>query len=429
MQETLWKCPLEDMTNLAKAILKLHLKGQEFVKMIRKCCDMDLNTISTMVNKADKIWTSLKQLKDAMTVGEWQFASCEDALQGKKEKKLILKIANIVWSCEEIEENIDRVLLGVEKQELENIEPVIRQFEECKKISSYRIKFWKKEGRIDIENNKKGGNQDNDKPLKLPVCSQMYEFERCKQFWKQRLIQWKKQCLKLREKFPALNYFCFNEIHYLIHQFNTLLSPSCHNRPFQAFKSIKSFLQKINCQITDQDVDKVLQEWQDLKALTNSKIWKSRNASDVDSDEDYEEHIADVGTILHSVWHASKHNCVIENVFPVGLHAGKPNLILFQNKPLLSEVLVLFELQKYIPRAEHILICNKNTTEEEVICLIFRAITNDKRIKMAITTKMDWNSAKPLYCLVYPENLTLSTLKQVCHVVQDLLLNSVQVKN
>ncbi|ETO00472.1 hypothetical protein RFI_36972 [Reticulomyxa filosa] len=202
----------------------------------------------------------------------------------------------------------------------------------------------------------------------------------------------------------------------------------CHNRPFQAFKSIKSFLQKINCQITDQDVDKVLKEWQDLKALTYSKIWKNRNASDVDSDEDYGEHIANVGTILHSVWHASKHNCVIENVFSVRLHAGKPNLILFQNKPLLSEVLVLFELQQYIPRAEHILICNKNTTEEEVICLIFRAITNDKRIKMAITTKMDWNSAKPLYCLVYPEKLALSTLKQVCDVVQDLLLNSVQVE-
>ncbi|ETO32533.1 hypothetical protein RFI_04584, partial [Reticulomyxa filosa] len=52
MQNTLWKCPLEDMTSLAKAILKLHLKGQEFVKMISKY------KIRTE--------TSLRQLKDAM---------------------------------------------------------------------------------------------------------------------------------------------------------------------------------------------------------------------------------------------------------------------------------------------------------------------------------------------------------------------------
>ncbi|ETO01146.1 hypothetical protein RFI_36294, partial [Reticulomyxa filosa] len=311
--------PLEDMTSLAKAILKLHSNGQEFVKMIKKCCDTDLNTISTLVKEADKLRTeeSLKQLKNAMAFGEWQFASCEDILKGKKEKQLNLKTNDIVWSYEEIGENIDRVLLGAGKEELKEIETVIQQFEKCKEISSYRIKFWKKGGRIDIENDiendEKGGNQNDDKPLKLPVRSQMDEFEACKECWKRRLIQWKKQCLKLREKYPALNYFCFHEIHYLIHQFNTLLSPSCHNRPFQAFKSIKSFLQKINCQITDQDVDKVLQEWQDLKALTNSKIWKSRNVLDVDSDEDCEEHIADVGTVLHSVWHASKHNCVIEN--------------------------------------------------------------------------------------------------------------------
>ncbi|ETO00251.1 superfamily I DNA helicase, partial [Reticulomyxa filosa] len=48
MQETLWKCPLEDTTSLAKAILKLHSNDQEFVKMISKCCDMDLNNISIM---------------------------------------------------------------------------------------------------------------------------------------------------------------------------------------------------------------------------------------------------------------------------------------------------------------------------------------------------------------------------------------------
>ncbi|ETO04702.1 hypothetical protein RFI_32694 [Reticulomyxa filosa] len=136
MQEILWKCPLEDMASLAKAILKLHLKGQEFVKMISRCCDTNLNTVSTLVNEADKLRTekSLKQLNDAMNSGEWQFASCKDVLKGKKEKQLILKINDASWSYEEIGENIDRVLLGVEKRELITIEFIIQQFEECKEI-------------------------------------------------------------------------------------------------------------------------------------------------------------------------------------------------------------------------------------------------------------------------------------------------------
>ncbi|ETO02801.1 hypothetical protein RFI_34612, partial [Reticulomyxa filosa] len=167
MQEKLWKCPLEDMANLAKSILSLHSNGQDFVTMIKKCCDIDLSTISTLVDEADKIRTgkSLKQLKEATQYGEWLFAR-------KKQKELILKMGNATWYREEIGENIDRVLLGAGKEELKDIETVIQQFEECKEINSYRIEFWKKGGRIDIENDiendEKGGSQNDNAFLKLP---------------------------------------------------------------------------------------------------------------------------------------------------------------------------------------------------------------------------------------------------------------------
>ncbi|ETO24617.1 hypothetical protein RFI_12543 [Reticulomyxa filosa] len=279
MQETLWKCPLEDTTSLAKAILKLHSNDQEFVKMISKCCDMDLNNISIMVNEADKIRTekSLKQLKDAMAFGEWQFASCEDALQGKKEKELFLKMADTTWNCEEIGENIDRVLLGVDKQELKKIESIIQQFEECKEISSYRIEFWKKGGRIDIEDDEKGGIQNGS--LKLSVRSQKDEFENCKELWKRRLMEWKKQCFKLREKFPALNYFCFNQVHFLIQTMDQLTVPNFRDHAIQASKYIKPFLQKINCHVTDYNVNNILKDWIGF----NFKDLEQHDANDNDS--------------------------------------------------------------------------------------------------------------------------------------------------
>ncbi|ETN97631.1 hypothetical protein RFI_39898, partial [Reticulomyxa filosa] len=428
MQEILWKCPLEDMTSLAKAILKLPLKGQKFVKMIRKCCDMDLNNISTMVNEADKLRTekSLKQLNDAMNSGEWQFASCKDALQGKKEEELILKITNTVWRYEEIGENIDRVLLGVEKQELKKIESAIQQFEECKEISSYRIEFWKKGGRIDIENDEKGGNQDNDKPLKLPVRSQMNEFEDCKKLWKQQLMEWKKQCFELREKFPALNYFCFNQVHFLIQKINQLNMPNCPDRVIEASKYIKPFLQKIKYNVTDHDVNNVLRGWKGF----DPKDLDQYNFNNNNNFRKCRDSIAKFGMILHPIWMSSQHNCVEEKPFSIGLNAGKPNLII-GSKELLFELLGLFESQRFIPRAEHILICNETTTEEDIACLIFRAITNHK--KMLLTTDLtitetNHNLVKPLYCLVYPEKLAFATLDHICQDIHELLLNDIRLE-
>ncbi|ETO01754.1 hypothetical protein RFI_35689 [Reticulomyxa filosa] len=390
MQQKLWKYPFENMTGLAKAILSLCLNGQDFVEMLKKFCDVNLADISSLINEDNKARTdeNLKKLKAAMENGRWRLGT-------------------------------------LEKKELEDVETLIKQFEECKEISAFRVEFWKKGGRIDY-------NNDENETLFLPVNSQLSDFAKCKDLWKQRLMKWKQQSLQLREKFPALNYFCFNEIHSLIHQINALLSPDCLNRSLQLFKSIKPFLQKINYQVTDQDVDKVLREWKDLKALTNSKIWKSCSVPDIDNNKSCEERkdpISSFGRILYSLWLASKHNCVMEKFLPIELHAGKPNLILRPNKSLLFEVLGLFESQRYIPRAEHILICNENTTEEDVVCLIFRAITNDIRIAMTLTARVDLNnSVKPLYCLVYPEKLTSATLEQVCQNVYDILLSDIQLE-
>ncbi|ETO05595.1 hypothetical protein RFI_31802, partial [Reticulomyxa filosa] len=87
---------------------------------------------------------------------------------------------------------------------------------------------------------------------------------------------------------------------------------------------------------------------------------------------------------------------------------------------------------------EHVLICNETTTEEDIACLIFRAITNNKRIAPTTTitittthitmTEANRNSTKPLYCLVYPEKLAFTTLNHICQDIHELLLNDIRLE-
>ncbi|ETN99390.1 ring finger protein [Reticulomyxa filosa] len=406
VMQKLWKS--NNMTDLAKAILSLSSNGQNFVEMLKKCCDTNLANIPSLVNEDNKaqIEKNMKQFKEAKTYGEWKFGTCEDMLQGNKNSELILEIVNTTWHYHEIAEKIDRVLLGVRKSELNEIEYIIGQFEECKEISAARIEFWKQGGRI---------HNANGEDI-ISASSQMNVFTNCKKIWKQRLTKWKQCYLQLRELFPALNYFRFNEIHSLIRQIDTL--SSSNNRSLQEQKSIKLFLQKVKCEVTDEDVDKILQHWRNF----DFDVLESYHMYDISEKEGFKEcrdNIAKFGQILRPLW-----TYTIEKTYPIELNVGKPNLILSQDKLLLFKVLSLFESRPCIPRAEHILICNEKTMEEDVACLIFRAITNDIQMR----TDMHHDSVKPLYCLIYPEELIFATLEQVCRVVHDLLLNDVQLE-
>ncbi|ETO01190.1 hypothetical protein RFI_36250, partial [Reticulomyxa filosa] len=186
--------------------------------------------------------------------------------------------------------------------------------------------------------------------------------EQCKELWKQRLEQWKKQCLQLREHFPALNYFRFNEVHTLIHTIHTLVSPNCSTSSLQASKFIKPFLQKINCQATDKDVDNILHDWKyfDSIAQSNNNNNNNNNDNNNSNNKDYND---------------NKDN---------DFRDCKDDIA--NSNELIFELLALFESQRFIPRAEHVLVCNEKTTEEDVTCLIFRAITNYIKTTPTTTT-------------------------------------------
>ncbi|ETO10862.1 hypothetical protein RFI_26515, partial [Reticulomyxa filosa] len=128
----------------------------------------------------------------------------------------------------------------------------------------------------------------------------------------------------------------------------------------------------------------------------------AENGDDGNSFKKCRDSIAKFGHILNPIWDSSRHNFVNEKSIFIGLHAGKPNLVIEPNE-MLFKLLELFESQHFIPRAEHILVCNETTTEEDI-------------------------ALKPLYCLVYPEKLTFATLYQICQDINKLLLNDIRLE-
>ncbi|ETO08600.1 cell differentiation family, Rcd1-like protein, partial [Reticulomyxa filosa] len=168
----------------------------------------------------------------------------------------------------------------------------------------------------------------------------------------------------------------------------------------------------------------------------NNNNNKSNNNENNENDfRDCKDAITKFGNILHPIWKSSLHNQISERPIAIGLNAGKPNLVI-SSKKLLFELLALFESQRFIPRAEHVLVCNEMTTEEDVACLIFRAITNSRKATAASSisstssslSSIQHNVVQPLYCLMFPEKLTLTTLDNVCQDVYDLLLNDLRLE-
>ncbi|ETO11389.1 hypothetical protein RFI_25991, partial [Reticulomyxa filosa] len=78
-------------------------------------------------------------------------------------------------------------------------------------------------------------------------------------------------------------------------------------------------------------------------------------------------------------------------------------------------ILNLYKSIGMIPRAEHVLICKKTTTEEEIECLLLRALL--------CTRQFEKDSAQAsLYCLVWPEKLAKKTQAKVVKLLQRMLL-------
>ncbi|ETO05339.1 hypothetical protein RFI_32057, partial [Reticulomyxa filosa] len=284
-------------------------------------------------------------------------------------KGLTLQIGKKHLSCEEVEYNIDRLVSNIQRSEVETI---VYQFGICKEIYSLRMDYWEKGGRLDTS------------PFELAVDNPTIIETRKKKI-KQLLSIWKKECRRLRKSYFGLTYFTMNEAQNLIQSFDNICSLNLDNQQLSllASKVILPFLQRLNWSLQD--------------VLPTVCTWK-RYFKERATNNDNMSRLEKLGDIVTKVWEYSENNKNAPNK-DLELHSlrrGRPNLFQKKHDKELNLVVDLFKSLSMIPRAEHVLICKETTTEEEIECMLLRALhctlLSDKT---------------PLYCLVWPEKLRM----------------------
>ncbi|ETO13643.1 hypothetical protein RFI_23727, partial [Reticulomyxa filosa] len=420
MQNRIWKAKFENVSEFAKIIQILPRCQPEFVSKFSKCCDEDLVAIIHLVEEDGILQAeqSLNKLKKANECGEWKFATCQKILQMPSEEALeattttpsgadtpketpssnkmnkistlaeqkdplVLRIDGKDLNCDQVEQIIDQVLLRYSKNELQPIQHIIHQFECCKEISAYRVEFWKKGGRVEHDS------------LTLSVNEQTLAFTKHKKQWQDQLNDWNSTRTKMRQEFPVLNYFCFNEIRLLIQRLNDIILSRKNIWEILGSKYVLPFLQRIDFEF--EDILSILNQWKKISVESEESLHR-------------------FGQILDGVWQKSNNNRIRVSSTTCILELGKPNLIVEQKEGLFS-ILELFKTHGMIPRSEHVLICKSTTTDEEIECLLFRAI---KAAEYAIQHQ---SRRVPLYCLVWPEKLSRETMDHTLRLFDSLLLS------
>ncbi|ETO00609.1 hypothetical protein RFI_36831, partial [Reticulomyxa filosa] len=385
LQEKIWKTDFKGMCVLARTVLTIMKENETFVMQLEQCLKVDLHALLRVMKKGDDVMVQKKkdEFVQAHQQGDWLFDdydtiySAYSRLKSGRYEGLSLQFGSNKLTCEEIEHSIDLLKLGLTSEEKKDIETIISQFEICKDIYAIRMDYWEK-----------GGTSSQDK-LKLAASNPIPNFESQKIMWVEKLKQWNKDCIELRHKYPCLAYFTMNEIQQLVKDLNHIKAHEPQYWDILASKYIVPFLQRLDYQI--QDASQVLHKW------------KNQNSKDMRS-------LQELGCIFSKVWMKSKNNQNAPNSISIlsSLKSGRPNLVIANQNNKLFSMLSLYESIGLIPRAEHVLLCKETTTEEEVECLILRALLYVK----------DINSKTSLYCLVWPEKLQIRILEKVVNLFQ-----------
>ncbi|ETO02726.1 viral A-type inclusion protein [Reticulomyxa filosa] len=361
-------------------------KNETFVMQLEQCLKVDLHALLRVMKKGDDVMVQKKkdEFVQARQQGNWLFDDYDtiyfaySRLKSGRYEGLTLQFGSNKWTCEEIEHSIDLLKLGLTSEEKKDIETIISQFEICKDIYAIRMDYWEK-----------GGTSSQDK-LKLAASNPIPNFESQKIMWVERLKQWNKKCIKLRHEYPCLTYFTMNEIQQLVKDLNHIKAHKPQYWDILASKYIVPFLQRLDYQL--QDASQVLHEWKD------------QNNEDMQS-------LQELGRIFSKVRMKSNNNENASNFFSIlsSLKAGRPNLVIANQNNKLFSMLSLYESIGLTPRAEHVLLCKETTTEEEVECLMLRAL-------LYVSAMGGINVKTPLYCLVWPEKLQTRILEKVVNL-------------
>ncbi|ETO32805.1 variable membrane protein precursor [Reticulomyxa filosa] len=83
IREYIWDTDLKVTSQVAKAILAIHKRDNDFTVKFKKCCDEDLSRVSFLVEEAGRLQAvqSFNLLEKANQIGQWHFAGCDQVLQ------------------------------------------------------------------------------------------------------------------------------------------------------------------------------------------------------------------------------------------------------------------------------------------------------------------------------------------------------------
>ncbi|ETO01741.1 hypothetical protein RFI_35699 [Reticulomyxa filosa] len=394
LQTKIWNRTYVLMSELAKAVIELYKE-----KKLKGCLNMDFDEFFRFIKEGDQlpVIKDYEQLLQANKMGKWVLDGYETLfgiqslttaanlfetrkLKIDKCEGLTLQFLKTKRDCEELENTFDRLKLGLTSKQKKDIETIILQFETCKDIYALRMDYWEKGGRDEIGK------------LILPAKNTAEDFENCKKEWTNKLNKWKKEGVELRYNYPCLAYFTMNEAQHLIAMMNQILIFENQYWDDLASKYILPYFQRLDYSL--QNTSETLSEW---KEILDKKSVRS------------------LGEVVSKIWKNSRNNKRAPNQI-TSLHQGKPNLIILAtNNKGFATILNLYKSIGMLPRAEHVLICKKTTTEEEIECLLLRALL--------CTRQFEKDSAQAsLYCLVWPEKLAKKTQAKVVKLLQRMLL-------
>ncbi|ETO32579.1 rhoptry protein [Reticulomyxa filosa] len=291
IHEHIWDANIQKTSQVAKEILSIYKNNEHFTTKFKQCCDVDLNRISFLVEKAGRLQAvqSFNLLIKAIKDGQWHFVGCDQVLQvnsividnstekEQREEWLVLHIDKEKLNCDQVEQAIDHVLLGFSKEKkLKEITKLIEKFGVCKDIQTLRVAFWRKGGRQVIEK------------LQLEVKEPLSEFKKLQSEWQKKLKEWRDECVKLRTEYPILNYFTFNEIHRLCEKLNDIVSCRQKHREILCSKFILPFLQRIDPSLSN--VLPFVEKWR-FEVVEKNKA------------------LTQFGTVFSDIWVNSKKHC------------------------------------------------------------------------------------------------------------------------
>ncbi|ETO30682.1 hypothetical protein RFI_06441 [Reticulomyxa filosa] len=233
------------------------------------------------------------------------------------------------------------------------------------------MKFAKIFMRFELTIGKRGG-LDKKEMLMLHAKDPIDTFEKEKKEWISRLEKWKKECLSLRNIYPGLTYFTINEARHVIVNMDQILLSNYECRDDLAFKYVLPYFQRLDYSL--QNISPIIDEW-------------------TKQSEEKEESLQFLGKLFSKTWSNSKNNETAPDCF--------------------AKVDTLCR--------EHVLICKETTTEEEVECLLLRTFLCTKEDKTQ-------NARTPLYCLVWPEKLAMTTVTKVTVLLRRMLLSQSELR-